>query len=395
MARATQATARAGAPPRQLGLGDWADRLAHVAEAQDLPGQACGLACVAIALMGIGLLVQASFTATVMEPDLWRAEMVEHLLFRLAALAALLFGYAVGPRGVRPLLAFLTLACGVLLVLCYLPGTGVEKNGSNRWVSLLGVAFQPSELARIVVVLWIADRCVRLGRDVYDLRTGVLPMLTLGFVFFLLILGETDLGGALLFLICVLSTMWVGGARPLPMTMALVTVGGGALTLMSVAIPYVRQRVAMFLGDVENAQVLGTTRAMESGGLLGRGLAQGRARLEGVPYLESDYVFAQIGEELGLFGTLLVLALLLAFLWFAVRLVLSIPSKYEALAAFGLLLSVTLQAMLHVQVVAGLAPPKGMTLPFVSDGGTSLVVSSLSVGLAVGVARRRPQRVLS
>jgi cell division protein FtsW len=393
MASSRSTTASLGGP-RQLGLGDWADRLARVAEAQDLSGQAHGLACVVLALMGIGLIVQASFTATVLEPAAWRAEMVEHLLFRLAALSALFCGYVLGPSGVRRSLAFLTLSCGVLLVLCYVPGIGIDRNGSNRWVSVLGVAFQPSELARVVVVLWIADRCVRLGRGVYDLVSGVLPMLGLGLVFFLLILGETDLGGALLFLICVLSTMWVGGARPLPMTMALVTVGGGALTLMCVAIPYVRQRVAMFLGQVENAQVTGTTQALEDGGFLGRGLAQGRARLEGVPYLESDYVFAQIGEELGLFGTALVLGLLLSLCWFSVRLVLSIPGKYEALAAFGLLLSVALQAMLHVQVVAGLAPPKGMTLPFVSDGGTSLVVSSLSVGLALGAARRSRSRAL-
>ena len=112
------------------------------------------------------------------------------------------------------------------------------------------------------------------------------------------------------------------------------------------------------------------------------------SRNDGVPYLESDYVFGLVGEELGLLGMWLVLALLVAFLWFSLRLVLSVPDRYQALAAFGLLVSVGLQAMLHVQVVAGLAPPKGMTLPFVSDGGTSLIVSSLAVGLALGAARR-------
>jgi cell division protein FtsW len=112
-----------------------------------------------------------------------------------------------------------------------------------------------------------------------------------------------------------------------------------------------------------------------------------------VPYLDSDYVFAQVGEELGLAGLLLVLGLYAFFLWSALRLVLSISDRYAALAAFGLLVSVSLQAMLHVQIVSGLAPPKGMTLPLVSDGGTSLLVSCLAVGLALGAVRSRPQRL--
>jgi cell division protein FtsW len=134
---------------------------------------------------------------------------------------------------------------------------------------------------------------------------------------------------------------------------------------------------------------------MSKGGALGEGLTLGVSRNAGVPYLESDCVFGLVGEELGLVGMLVVIGLLLAFLWYASRLVLSVKNRYEALVSFGLLVSVALQAMLHVQVVAGLAPPKGMTLPFISDGGTSLLVSSLAVGLALGAARRVHQPELS
>ena len=377
--------------PGQLSFVDWADRLTARAEAEDLSALTRRLFAVVAALLAIGFLVQTSYHATVLEPLEFRNELVEQLLFRIAAVSALVAGLAIGPRGLRRLLPLLVVACALLLVACFLPGLGVEKNGSNRWVSL-GVVFQPSELARIVVVLWIADRCVRLGPRVYDLKRGIAPMLGLVLFFFALILAETDLGGALLLFICAASTMWVGGARPLHMTISLVAIGGGAFSAMTVAIPYVRQRVSMFLGKVDNDQVSDTLVALASGGPFGRGIGQGSARLAGVPYLQSDYVFAQIGEELGLAGMLLVLLLLLALLWFGLRLVLSIRDRFSALAAFGLCLSVGLQAMLHVQVVAGLAPPKGMTLPFVSDGGTSLVVSSLAVGLVLGAARReRPE----
>ena len=149
----------------------------------------------------------------------------------------------------------------------------------------------------------------------------------------------------------------------------------------------------MFVGDVTTTR--SRTRRSRCRGRHARQRSTfSGSRNAGVPYLESDYVFALVGEELGLVGMLLVLGLLVAFLWFGLRLVLSVRDRYEALVSFGLLVSVALQAMLHVQVVAGLAPPKGMTLPFISDGGTSLIVSSLAVGLALGAARRSSQEYL-
>jgi cell division protein FtsW len=106
-----------------------------------------------------------------------------------------------------------------------------------------------------------------------------------------------------------------------------------------------------------------------------------------MPYQDSDYIFSLLGEELGFLGLALVVGMMFAFLWFALRLVLSIRDRFAALSAFGLLMGVAVQAMIHMQVVTGLAPPKGMSFPFLSDGGTSLLVSALAVGLALGAAR--------
>jgi cell division protein FtsW len=282
----------------------------------------------------------------------------------------------------------LLVAMAALLLLVFIPPFGRPINGSHRWIELGIVSFQPSELARIVVVLWIADRCVRLGPMVREVRRGVLPMLALGLFFFLLVATETDLGGALLLLICVFATMWVGGARPTHVVGTATTVAFGALAFAFTSIPYMRRRIEMFLGTAKSDQVGDSLAAIAGGDFFGLGIGRGLARNQGVPYLESDFVFAQVGEELGLAGMILVLALFAAFAWYALRLVLSIRDRHDALATFGLLVSTSLQAMLHAQVVAGLAPPKGMTLPFVSHGGTSLIVSSLSVGLALGAARR-------
>jgi cell division protein FtsW len=222
---------------------------------------------------------------------------------------------------------------------------------------------------------------------VREARRGVLPMLALALVFFCLVACETDIGGAMLLLLCAFATMWVGGARPTHVFGTFTTIAATALAIGFTAIPYVRYRIESFFGD-QTQQISDGLVAMQSGGLWGLGLGQGIHRNLGVPYLESDLVFAQVGEELGLIGMVVVLLLYVGLLWHGLMLLLRVGDRFDALASFGLLVSTALQAMLHVQVVAGLAPPKGMTLPFVSHGGTSMVVSCLGIGLALGAARR-------
>jgi cell division protein FtsW len=390
MARASALSPARG--QKQLTITGFLDNLARRAEVHDPLRPATRLFLVVLALMGIGFLVQVSHAATTLSIDDFFKELRSQAAFRLTAVAVMLAAFRIGPSRIRRFIPHFVVLCCIALILVFIEPFAEARNGANRWLGLraLGIplSFQPSELARIIVVLWIADRCVRLGSLVYDLRRGVLPMLTLTLAFFSLILIETDLGGSMLLLICSLSTMWVGGARMVSVGASLVAIGGGAITTATLFVPYMRNRIAMWFGQVANEQVTHTLDALSSGGIVGAGLSHGAYRNDGVPHLESDYVFALIGEELGLLGMWLVLALFCAFLWFSLRLVLSLRERFEALTSFGLLVSVGLQAMVHVQVVSGLAPPKGMTLPFLSDGGTSLIVSSLAVGLALGAARK-------
>jgi cell division protein FtsW len=364
-------------------------RLTDIAEAPSPEQPATKLFFVVLALMGIGMAVQAGHAATTADGfSAWFVLVREHLVFRVAGIVALIASYYLGPRGVRRFLPVLLVASALLLVMVYIEPFGTRLNGARRWVQILpGLSFQPSELARIVLVLWIADRCVRLSERLHDFRRGFLPMLAVVLTFFALVAAETDLGGSLLLFLVAVATMWVGGGRATHLALSVVGFGGGAITAAAALIPYVRSRIDMFLGPVVNDQVQDSLQAISLGGMDGLGLAQGVVRTSGTPYLNSDYVFSQIGEELGFFGTALVLLLFVSFLWFSLRLVLSVRDRYAALAAFGLLLSVAMQAMIHIQVNAGLAPPKGMTLPFISAGGTSLIVSSIAVGLALGASR--------
>lgn len=377
---------------KQLSLFERLGNAAKSIETEDPAPLAQRLFFVVLALIGLGLVMQVNHAATTQDPETFWSQLTSQLGFRIAAVGALLAGYKLGPQGLRRFIPALTVLSFVALLLVFVPGFAASKNGAHRWIELplVGLSFQPSELARIVIILWVADRCIRLGADVLDMRRGVLPMLVVGFLFFFSILVETDLGGSLLFLVCFVSTLWMGGADLLKVAGPVMGIGGTAVLLVVTFVGYIRNRLLMWLGSASNHQVERSADAIASGDCFGVGLGQGLYRNARVPYLDTDYVFALVGEELGLFGMLVLLGLFVAFAWTALRYVLSIKDRYAALCAFGLLLSVCVQAMVHMQVVTRLAPPKGMLLPFISHGGTALVVSSLAVGLALGAHRSKP-----
>ncbi|MCB9910177.1 MAG: FtsW/RodA/SpoVE family cell cycle protein [Planctomycetes bacterium] len=342
-----------------------------------------------LALMAFGLLVQISHASTTLPKAAFGHEVRNLVGMRLAGLFVLGVAAWMGPRGIERFLPWITGAVLILLVLVFLPGFQSQINGSRRWVQLPGfpMTLQPSELARVVGVLWVAWRCALLGDGVQDARRGYLPMLAMAGLFAGLILAEPDLGGALLFLVCYLSVLFVGGARWTHMGLSACALLAGSLVVAATAFHYVRERLAIWMGDSTNDQVRRAMEAIASGDGLGVGIGQGGFRNQSLQYMQTDYVFSMVGEEFGLLGSALVIGLFLALLFHGLRMVRAIPDRFSALAAFGLLVSVVVQAMLHLQVVTGLAPPKGMNLPFVSDGGSALLATCLAVGIALGAAR--------
>jgi len=383
------ASRAAASSERQLTLFDRLDSLVRRDGDRDPTRPALALLHVVLAAMVVGLLVQASHAATTLPPDVFRQQLVGSFGIRILGLAVLWGASHLGPEGVRRFLPYAFVGAIILLILVYVPGVGATINGARRWVRIGPVQFQPSELARIVLILWLANHCVLLGSRMSDFRRAVVPLLAWSMVYFALIYFEKDLGGSLLLITCALGTMWVGGARSGHVGPLLTWGVLGAIGLGVALSAHVQRRILTWLGILPNNQISGTTGAVESGGLLGLGHTQGVARIQSVPHLESDFVLAQIGEELGLVGMFVVVALFLAFAWYALQLVLELRGGFGALASFGLLLSIALQAVIHVEGTAGMGPAKGVTLPFISHGGSSMVVSCLAVGLALGAARGR------
>lgn len=377
---------------RQLTFAGRIEELQRRATERDPRGPARAMFATVLGLIGIGFLLQVSHAATTVPRANLAGELRELAVFRGVGLALLMGAWFVGPQRLARFVPALTVLIMAALVAVYLPILGAPRNGAHRWIEVPGVPFgiQPSEFARVLLVLWVARRCALLGPRIGELRTGFAPTVALGLAAFTLVFLEPDLGGSILILMCYGATLFVGGARLNHVTLAVTSLGGAALLFGLTQFGHIRERFAVWTGEATNDQVRRSAEAMASGDWFGVGLGQGLFRNANLQYMQTDYALALVGEEFGLFGVLLVVGLFAAFAWHALRLVLAVEDRFSALTAFGLTVSVAFQAMLHLQVVTGLAPPKGMALPFLSDGGSALLASCLAVGLALGASRSVP-----
>ena len=341
-----------------------------------------------IGMIALGLVMQVSHAATTMPLDAFREEVVNLVVMRGLAVLVLLGAWWVGLARLRPFVPALAVIGLLLLLLVFVPGFAVAINGSRRWIQIPGLPFtiQPSEIARVLAILWLARRCVDLGDRVSGLR-GYVPTVLAGMVVALLIIIEPDVGSTLLFGVAWMATMWVGGFEG--RHLAVSAVGGVSLVVLGAAsvLGYVRDRLSVWLGEASNDQVARAAEAMASGGFFGQGFGQGGFRNAGLQYMQTDYVCSLVGEELGLFGVLVLVGLWAAFVWNGLRLVRTVKDRFAALAAFGLTVGVATQAMIHLAVVTQLSPPKGMALPLISDGGSALMSTCLAIGLILGASR--------
>ena len=341
-----------------------------------------------IGMIALGLVMQVSHAATTMPLDAFREEVVNLVVMRGLAVLVLLGAWWVGLARLRPIVPALAAIGLVLLLLVFVPGIAEAVNGSRRWIQIPGLPFtiQPSEIARVLAILWLARRCVDLGDRVSGLR-GYVPTVLAGMVVALLIIIEPDVGSTLLFGVAWMATMWVGGFEG--RHLAVSAVGGVSLVVLGAAsvLGYVRDRLSVWLGEASNDQVARAAEAMASGGFFGQGFGQGGFRNAGLQYMQTDYVCSLVGEELGLFGVLVLVGLWAAFVWNGLRLVRTVKDRFAALAAFGLTVGVATQAMIHLAVATQLSPPKGMTLPLISDGGSALMSTCLAIGLILGASR--------
>ena len=283
-------------------------------------------------------------------------------------------------------------AATVLLVIVLIPGIGIWVDGSRRWLGYSTWRLQPSEVAKLALLVFAADVLARRERQVGDWKKALAPVLFVFGLFAFLIMLEPDLASTMVLTIILGSVLVVGGIR----TRHLAAIAGmaiAAVTLFALAVPWRRARMLAFLDpwhDKSNTgyQVTQSLIALGSGGWTGVGLGASRAKWRFLPAAHTDFIFAIIGEELGLLGCALVVGLFGALAYLGVRTALRAPDRFGMLLAGGITAWIVGQAVINIGSVVGLLPVSGVPLPFVSFGGTALLFTMIAAGLLGNVARQ-------
>ena len=280
-----------------------------------------------------------------------------------------------------------------MLLAVLVPGIGTKVSGARRWFRIGPISIQPSEIAQLSIMVYLADVLNRKRAYLNSFFHGILPpMLVMGMTVGLILI-EPDLGTAVAIVTVVFLLLYIAGikgSKLLPFVLAAVPAIIGLVALK----PYRMRRIMAYLNpwaDPEGAgfQLIQSLVALGSGGLFGVGLGESKQKLFYLPAAHTDFIFSVLGEELGLVGVTVVIILLALFAWYAIRLALRGPDTFATLTGLGVVLLMLLEAMVHIGVATGSIPTKGLPFPFVSYGGSSLVINLMSVAVLLNVTRPR------
>ena len=286
------------------------------------------------------------------------------------------------------------LACTlVLLVMVLVPSFGLSAKGARRWLPLGPISMQPAEMVKLVAVMYMAAYLSKKADRITSFRDGLLPALIVIGLLSGLVLLEPDLGTVVVLGLVTVGMCFLAGARLFHL-IALGVCAIPAVLALVLGSSYRRQRLMTFLAPWKDPsdsgfQITQSFLAFGSGGPFGVGLGEGKQKLYFLPEAHTDFVLALIGEELGLIGTTTVILLFAFFVWRGVQIAARARVTFGRYLGMGITLLIGVQALVNAAVVTGLLPTKGLTLPFVSYGGSSLVVSLVGVGILLSISRDR------
>ena len=309
------------------------------------------------------------------------------LLGSLAMLAAVRVDYRRLERFVLPAL----IVAGGLLVLVLIPPIGQAINGTRRWIRLGPVSFQPVELAKLALVLYLAAFLAKKRGALEEFRTGALPPLLVGGLLAGLVLVQPDLGNCMTLIVLTFALLYLAGT-PIK---HLAWVAAPALPLIALAIwmaPYRMRRITAFVDPWADPrgggfQIIQSWLALGNGGVLGQGIGASRQKLFYLPESHTDFIFAILGEELGFVGAVAIVALFAVLVWRGLRVGLRAPDAFGTYLALGITVLLATQTVVNLGVVTGLLPTKGLPLPFISFGGSALLMTMLATGMLLNISQ--------
>lgn len=281
--------------------------------------------------------------------------------------------------------------CFILLILVLIFGT--ERNGSKSWFGIGSFGIQPSEFMKLAMVIFTSKYLYNNRKDIGNIRKGVIPILALTLVVFALIMLQPDFGTGLILVMGVIGLLFVGGVN-MKFFLKVGLLGVGGIVALIVAAPYRLKRILSFLNPWEDPlgsgfQIIQSLYAIGPGGLFGFGLGGSRQKHFYLPEPQTDFIFSIISEEFGFMGVLIVAALFITIIVCAIKIALKCENLFGKYLAFGIIFELGFQALLNLMVVVGLIPVTGVTLPFLSYGGSSLLITLVSIGIILNVSRHQ------
>lgn len=286
---------------------------------------------------------------------------------------------------------WILLACFTLLLLVLVPGVGIVRGGARSWIGIGAFSIQPSEFVKLGLIIFIARMLARYPKNITKLKKGFLPLTGLIFMSFGLIMLQPDLGTGVVLVTTCMVMMYVAGARISHfMTLAMIGVIGFVGLILSA--PYRLQRVTSFLNPWEDPlgdgfQIIQSLFAIGPGGLFGVGYGNSLQKYFYLPEPQTDFIFSILGEEFGFIGGIVMLSLFFILFWRGCRVAMYAPDEFGKNVALGITAMLTIQVMINISVVIGLIPVTGITLPFLSYGGSSLTLALCSVGVLLNISR--------
>lgn len=278
-----------------------------------------------------------------------------------------------------------------LLILVLIPGVGIEVKGAQRWLGVGSKTIQPSEVAKLALIMFLSFSLSKRKEVLQSFTKGLLPYLGLIGLIAALVVIEPHLSGTLIIVITSCIILFAAGAKISHFIMLAAPGIAGAVTLILIE-PYRLDRIKAWLHPFdhykdEGWQTVQSLLAIGSGGIFGRGLGQSMQKYLYIPEPFNDYIFAVLAEELGYLGVLVVMLLFLVFIWRGIKVAMNAPDLFGSLMATGITSLVGLQFLFNVAVVTNSIPPTGISLPFFSYGGTSLIFLMFGVGILLNISR--------
>ena len=292
---------------------------------------------------------------------------------------------------IKRLLPLRVVTALLLSVMTFIPGVGIEVNGARRWIRLGFMTFQPSEMVKFVIVLYLANYFEKQAKIIDSFDKTVFPAVLVSFIMVGSIAMQSDLSTSV-FVAALAILLFIASGSKIFWLLPVMSIVVPLSALFVFLEPYRLNRIIGFLDQGSylqtlNYQTYAARRAISAGGFWGQGLGSGLSRINSIPEIQSDYIFAGWAESMGYFGVLIYFVILILFAWRGLHCSLTTKSRFASVAAFGFIVSIVAQSVMNVAVVGGVIPTTGIPLPFFSSGGSSILFTLATCGFLVNASR--------